>query len=66
MSDSIMSSDWQPNPQSEGSVMIAPGSNRAQMRPSLIKRDSDIAGPIIRPMGGLDYSNVPAKNKKSM
>ncbi len=42
---------------------IFPGSNSDQMRPSLIKRDSDVPGAFVKPMGGADYSYAPAKNK---
>lgn len=41
-----------------------PGSNANQFRPSLIKRDSDVPGAFVKPMGGPDYSYAPAKNKK--
>jgi hypothetical protein len=43
---------------------VFPGSNSEQFRPSLIKRDSDVPGAFVKPMGGSDYSYAPAKNKK--
>ena len=43
---------------------IFPGSNSNQARPSLIKRDCDVPGAYINPMGGADYSYGPARNKK--
>lgn len=43
---------------------IFPGSCDYQVRPSIIKRDSDYPNPYIMPMGGADYSYAPARNKK--
>ncbi len=45
---------------------IFPGSNADQHRPSLIKRDSDIAAPHVIDMGGVGYSYAPPRNKKKM
>ena len=42
---------------------IFPGSNANQHRPSLIKRDSDVAAPYVMDMGGPSYSYAPPKNK---
>lgn len=51
-------------PKASGNArQVFPGSNPNQVRPSIIKRDSDIAAPDIKPMGA-DYSYGPARNKK--
>lgn len=65
MSDNIMSSDWRPDAEAAGSVRIAPGSIHGQHRPSLIKRDSDVPGPIFVAMGADGYRLSPARNKKA-
>jgi len=41
-----------------------PGSNANQFRPSMIKRDSDVPGPIMEAMGGISYCYAPPANKK--
>lgn len=43
---------------------VFPGSNSNQYRPSMIKRDSDVAAPIVEAMGGIGYSYAPPANKK--
>jgi hypothetical protein len=43
---------------------VFPGSCNYQVRPSIIKRDSDYPNAYITPMGGADYSYAPARNKK--
>jgi hypothetical protein len=49
----------------EGSArQIFPGSNSNQARPSLIKRDSDVAPPHYNDMGGISYCYAPPRNKK--
>lgn len=65
MPDFIMSNDDVVLPQSAGSQMVYPGSTHGQHRPMVVKRDSDVAAPVIMPMGNSAYNYAPARNKKA-